>query len=202
MTPTPTRRTIARLALLLPLLAACGPSDIKPQIYPPPTYDYLTKLQLNVAAIDIDDSWQPRNPKADIAKLAPTPPADALRIMAQDRLIPAGTTGHATFVIDEASIEIDRGRYEGRMRVHLDVATSEGTNTGYAEARISRSREITNPNPNATRAALHDLIDAMMADMNVELEFQIRRSLRAYIKDGTPAPTAKPVETEALPAPP
>ena len=38
------------------LLAACG-DDPAPARYPPPSYDYLTKVELKVARIEIDDSW-------------------------------------------------------------------------------------------------------------------------------------------------
>lgn len=195
------RRTSLLLALCLPLLAACGTSDEPPTAYPPPHYDFLTKLDVNVASVNIDDSWQPKNPKADLGRLAPTRPAEALRLMAQDRLVAAGSAGNATFSVDEASIIADRGRYEGRMVVHLDVASADGSSTGYAEARVSRSTDITKETPNAVRHALHNFVDAMMADMNVEFEYQVRRSLRAFLKSMPEATVIGPVHTEPLTPP-
>ena len=50
-------------------------------------------------------------------------------------------------------------------------------------------------------AALYDMTRAMMDDMNVELEFQIRRSLRDWLQDPTAAPPPAPVEQQELPAP-
>jgi hypothetical protein len=191
------------LSVLLPLgLAGCGASDDPPMSYPPVSYDYLTKLRLNVASIEIDDSVAPNPDPRDVSRFAPIKPVDALRQMAQDRLVAQGSSGRAVFVVDEASILRVRDRYEGRMIAHLDVATSDGTRSGYAEARVQRSSGFTRDGPNATRAGLNSLVTQMMVDMNVELEFQVRRSLRSYLTTTTPAaPPPAAIQTEELPKP-
>jgi hypothetical protein len=198
------RRRLLALSLLLPLtLAACGSRDEPAVSYQPANYDYLTKLRLNVASVEINDSLPPSNDARDVTRFAPEPPIDALRQMAQDRLIAAGSSGHAVFVIDAASILRVRDRYEGRMVVHLDVTTSDGTSSGFVEARVARTNTFESDGPNATKAALDTLVTQMMADMNVELEFQVRRSLRAYLVSDTPtAPAPKPIQTEDLTPPP
>lgn len=192
------------IALLLATgLAACGPSDTPPVVYAPPSYDFLPKLRLDVAVVDIDDSWSPRPESHDLGRVSPIHPVEALRQMAQDRLVAAGNAGHAEFVIDDASLVQFRDRYEGRMTVHLDVAGADGNRSGYAEARVSRSATIENDQPNATRAELNALVSQMMSDMNVELEFQVRRSMRSLLQKGQPAaPLPAPVQTEELPPPP
>ena len=204
MTATARRRTLLMLAaLLLPVgLAGCGASDQPPMSYPPVSYDYLTKMRLNVASVDIDDSLAPSSDPRDVTRFAPIKPIDALRQMGQDRLVAQGSTGRAVFVIDQASIQQNRDRYDGRMTAHLDVSTADGTRSGYAEARVERSSAFTNDGPNATRAALNNLITQMMADMNVEFEFQVRRSLKSYLTTTTPiAPAPAAIETEDLGAP-
>lgn len=198
---TAVRRRLLALSMLLPL-AACGGGDLPPQSYQRPSYDYLTKLRLNVASVDIDDSLPPPADPRDISLRAPTPPVEALRQMAQDRLVAQGSSGRAVFVIDESSILAVRDRLEGRMTVHLDVTTSDGSRSGYAEARVSRSRTFENDGPNALRASLDALVTQMMTDMNVEFEFQVRRSLRAYLTTTTPvAPPPAPIQSEDLSAP-
>ncbi len=193
-------RVLAGLAVMA-TLSGCGGGDTPLVSYAPPSYDYLTKLRLNVATVDIDDSWAPRPESHDLGMISPTHPVDALRQMARDRLVANGNTGHALFGIDEASLVQVRDRYEGRMTIHLDIASGDGSRTGYAEARVIRSRAIENDAPNATRAALNELVTQMMEDMNVELEFQIRRSLRSYLQKGAPAaPVPAPVQQEDLPA--
>ncbi len=190
------------LAPVLFSLTACGTTDDPPTSFARPNYDYLTKLRLAVSSVDVDDSWAPRPGTREVGNLAPTPPVEALRQMARDRLFAGGPPGRAVFVIDDASIVQNRDQYEGKMVVHLDVTSADGTRSGYAEARVARTRAIAKDTPNATRAALGDMVNQMMLDMNVEFEFQVRRSLRAYLLSDAPAAALpKPIQSETL-APP
>lgn len=183
--------------------AACATRDDPPASYPKVSYDYLTKLRLNVASVDIDDSLPPGRAPGDLSNRAPTPPVEALRQMAQDRLVAGGASGHAVFVIDSASIVQVRNHYDGQMTVHLDVTSGDGSSSGYAEARVARSVGFEQDTPNATRASLNALVTQMMTDMNVEFEYQVRRSLRSYlqVKPST-APPPAPIQTEDLGPPP
>ena len=45
-------------------------------------------------------------------------------------------------------------------------------------------------------AAWYDLTKQMLDDMNVELEFQIRRSLKDYLQTTGTAPTPAPVQKQ------
>ncbi len=182
-------------------LAACGEAT-GPTIFAPLRWDYLPPLKLNVARIDIDDSWTPRAGAREKGFLAPTPPVDALRRMADDRLLAGGSAGRALFVIDDASIQESRDYYVGTFAVHLDVSTADGSRSGYAEARVSRRRAIKDDRPNGVRAELYDLVKQMMSDMNVEFEFRIHQSLRDYLQTTAPAaPPPGPVEQEDLTPP-
>jgi hypothetical protein len=197
------RAALTALSLCLPaLLTACGGEPV-PTSFAPLGWDYLPRLRLNVASIDIDDSWTPPDTaRRDQGFLAPTPPVEALRRMAEDRLVAGGTSGRATFVIDEAAIVQSRDKYAGTFAVHLDISSADGSRRGYAEARVLRTRNIDDDSPEGKRAELYDLIKQMMSDMNVEVEYQIRRSLHDYLLTGAPAaPGPGPVQQQDL-APP
>ena len=196
------RAALTALSLCLPaLLTACGGPPV-PTSFAPLSWDYLPPLKLNVASIDIDDSWAPGSGRRDQGVLAPTRPVAALRKMAEERLVAAGTSGRAVFVIEEASIAQTRDKYACTFAVRLDISTSGGTRSGYAEARVLRTRNIDDDSPQGERAELYDLVKRMMADMNVELEYQIRRSLHDYLLTGAPAaPAPGPVQRQDL-APP
>lgn len=203
MTPTTWLKRTLMCALLAAPLAACGSSDETLLAQPRPDYKYLTKLRLNVASVDIDDSLAPAADPRDMSRMAPIPPVEALRQMGQDRLAALGNTGHAVFVIDEATILAIRDNYEGKFTVHLDVTNADGSRTGYAEASVSRKTTILNDKPNATRNALGALVTQMMTDMNNEFEFQVKRSLRAYLQstDQPKTQPPSPIQTEDLTAP-
>ncbi len=188
--PSSTRLS-RRMALLLPL-AACG-VDEPPRAMPPLRYDYLKPLPLNVAVVDVSNA----PPPSPIEAQSPEPAGMALRQMALDRLIAGGTLGRAVFVIDEAWINRVPGGLQGMLAAHLDVVTTEGVRAGFAEARVARSATA----PGDLRGALYDLTRQMLDDMNVEFEFQVRRSLREWLQDTATAPPPAPVEQQELPTP-
>jgi len=186
-----------RLVLLFPLwLGACSGEPPRRQDFPALRYDYLTKLGLNVASIEIS----PPPPPGPLDALDPAPPAQALVQMAQDRLAAGGSLGRAVFVVDQATIVRIPDGLEGTLAVHLDVLTSEGTRAGFAEARVSRRAVGIGAD---LRGALYDITRQMMDDMNVEFEFQVRRSLRDWLQQATTAPPPPPVQQQDLgpPAP-
>jgi len=201
MTAQLTRRSVCLLPLLL---AACGSDSDAPTSFPPLDFDYLTKIRLNVATIDVDDSWRSKDPSRDVGGMSPLAPVASLRQMAEERLSAAGSSGRALFVIDDASVTKNRDRYIANFAVHLDVSTSDGTRSGFAEARVNRSRQIgQDDSMNGVRAELYQLVKQMMSDMNVEFEFQVRKSLKGYLQttEGT-APAPASVQTQDLAPPP
>ena len=182
-----------RAALLLPLLlSACGGEEPLRDT-PPLHFDYLTPLRLNVASIDVGEA----PPPSPVEAASPAPAGEALRRMALDRLAAGGSAGHAAFVIDEARVVRVGSRLEGVLAVHLDVSASGGVRSGFAEARVSQSLTVRGD----IRGALYDLTRQMMDDMNVEFEFQVRRSLRDWLQETTTAPPPAPVQQQDLGAP-
>ena len=195
------RRTACRLALLLPLLGAgCASDDAAApgQAFPPLRYDYLTPLHLNVASIEIQSNYVPAS--GSPAALSPVSPVDALEGMARDRLRADGSSGKAVFVVDDASVAAVPGGLAGSMAVHLDVLTGDGTRAGYAEARASQT--YAGPMDDVPRVT-YDLIRQMMDRMNVEFEYQVKRTLHDWLQETQTAPPPAAVQQQDLgpPAP-
>ncbi len=187
-----------RTLLLAPLfLAACG--EEPPESYPPLSYGYLTTLKLDVGRIDIDDSWAPRGAARHVEYLAPVRPRDALRQMAEDRLVAGGNSGRAVFVIEDASIIRGPRNYEGSLAVRLDIADASGARVGEAVARVVQVRPIGGDAPQDVREELYAFVRDMMKEMNVEFEYQVRRAMRDTLQTTSPsAPAPGPVETQSL----
>jgi hypothetical protein len=190
-------RTLSRRSsLLLPLLlSACGGRSQR--VYPPLHYGHLTALQLNVAAIQIEQRYVPSGVSPDASQIDPMPPVQALRNMAAERLQAFGSSGRAVFVIQDASLIRQRNMLLGSFAVELDVYTSADTRAGFAEARVSRTYT---GDLDDLPTKLYDMTKEMMDTMNIEFEFQLRRSLRTWLlPEGAVQP---PVQREPLVAPP
>ena len=194
----PVHRLASRFALLLAVLglATCG-APPKPRDFPPMSYDYLPQIRLNVASVEVDNRFVPAS-RDEVSAQAPIPPITALRQMANDRLKAFGSSGKAILVIKDASLIKGSNEILGHMAVELDVYTSDNRRAGFATAEVTqrRSGEIKD-----LQGTLYDLTKTMMDRMNVELEFQARRSLRDWILPDAPAASNAPVQQQDL-APP
>ena len=188
-----------RAALLLPLLFSACTEAPPPKSYPPLRYDYLTPIRLNVASIDIDQRFVPGGGPSDVSSIDPDPPVNALRQMALDRLQAYGTSGRAVFVITDASMLRLEDGYQGNFAVQLDIYAADNTRAGFAEARASAHRGYTEGEDQLD--ALYQLTKQLMDTMNVEFEYQVRRSLKDWL---APPPTSNPapIQQQQLQPPP
>ena len=187
--------------LVTPMLSGCG-EDAPPASYPPPSYDFLTTLKLNVGRVEIDDSWAPRGAARRVEHLAPVTPREALRRMAEDRVVAGGTNGRAVFVIEDASIIRGPRNYEASLAVRLDMADDAGNRLGQATARVVQVRPVRDDAQRAVRDDLYAFVRDLMNEMNVEFEYQMRRAMRDALQTtSTSAPEPGPVEAESLEGP-
>ncbi len=187
-----------RCVLLLPLLVLGCSDEVAPESFPPPSYSYLTPIRLNVASIEIDDR-SPPPADGSLEAVDPVRPVDALKRMAMDRLSADGSAGRAVFVIDQASLVRTGRGIDGTLAAHLDVfAGPGGERVGYAEARVVQRRTSSDADENL-RSILYDFTLQMMNDMNVEFEYQVRRSLRDWVQTtDASAPLPPPVLAQPL----
>ncbi len=180
-----------RLALFLPLaLATCGEPE---RVYTPLSYTDLPPIQLNVSDIAVQQQFFPAGVAPDVTAQDPEPPARALKTMAQDRLQAYGTSNHAVFAITNASLVRNGDIIDGAMTVTLTIQDNDGARLGFAEARVTNRRT---GRIDSLRGALYDMTKAMMDDMNIEFEYQIRQHLKPFLTDSI-APAA-PVEQAPL----
>ena len=189
------------LGLLLLPLASCVSEAPPPPVYTPLDYAYLAPLRLNVARIEIDDSWTPPGAQ-DLSALSPVQPVDALRRMLHERLLAAGNAGRALATIEDGSIVQGYGGLAGHFSVRLDIFTSGETPAAYAEASVARTLGVPPGGSDTMQSALYTLTRQMMDDMNVELEYQVRRSLHDWLQDTNPAPSVVPAPVQQQPLPP
>src|SRR5215218_5515208 len=212
MTAPPATRTgrpaaVHRRPFLLLAAAAAASCARQEPPAPPPlapmSWKHLTPLPLDVAALEIVPSSPPLTP-GDIGALLPTPPAEAVRGMARDRLSAAGASGQAVFLVTAASLSQEGGGRRGSLRCVLGCrleitgkAGEDGDGPGFAEARVDH--EVSGPDAARPQAA-ELLLRRAMDDLNVEFEFQLRRTLRRWLAAAAPpgAAVPRPVGREEL----
>ncbi|OYW07929.1 MAG: hypothetical protein B7Z53_05500 [Rhodospirillales bacterium 12-71-4] len=213
----PRRRHLLKAPLALPalLLACAGPQELPPLRPLVTGYRHLTPLRLNVLEIELAE---PLPGAVQVMEQVPVRPEAEMRRMAQERLVPIGTEGKARFQITNARFTRDRlppqggigGLFAGepgerltcQLACRVEILTGEGARVGFVEAEVQRLQTVADgASPAARRDAAEDLVRQAMEAMNVEFEFQLRRTLRAWLAEGlTPtAPAPVPVEREDLP---
>lgn len=193
-----------RGVLLLPgLAAACASTPAPEPPLPPLSFSYLTPLPLQVASLRIEETNPPAQP-GDIGALAAPTPAEAVRVMARDRLSAVGTAGEAVFTVTRASLVRTGGALACQLACRLEVSGSDGAK-GFAEATARASASGAEAaRPQAAERVLRRALDGL----NVEFEYQVRRNLRAWLvqvapgsRGALPAPPAGEVAREDLPRP-
>lgn len=197
------RRT---LLLALPVgLAACA-GGAEPDAPLPPLvtgYRHLTPLRLNVAELELVD---PAPAALRVDEPVPFRPEREMLRMAQDRLSAMGTEGRARFLVQRAEFRRERlagqggvaglfagepgERLSARLQVRLEILSGEGNRAGFVEAEARRSRTLPDgTSATARRRGAEEMLRQAMDELNVEFEFQLRRTLRAWlVQAGAAAP--------------
>lgn len=183
--------------MLLPfLLAGCGGGP-RPRDYAPLHYDYLVPLRLNVSTIQIEQRYVPSGAPPDVSQYDPVPPVSALRTMAEERVQALGSADLAVFVIQDASLTRQGDTLAGNFAVQLNVYNTPTNRAAYAQASVSSSYT---GDLDDLPGRLYDMTRDMMDRMNVEFEYQVRRSLGAWLLPAGAVPP--PVQQQPLtPAP-
>lgn len=196
---------LSRRAALFGVLAVAGcagggraPSG-PPETFESLSYDYLNPIRLNVASVEVEPRVAPAVAGRDLAALDPAPPVATITRMARDRLQALGPSGRAVLVITDASIVRRGDNYEGSFAVELDIYTSANVRAAFAEARVAGKRSVTSDE--TTQRALYELTKTLMDQLNVELEYQVRRAMRDWLV-AAPTSEAPAVEQQTLAPPP
>ena len=189
-----------RSSLLLPLAARRVRRRRRERDSPPLRYNYLTPLRLNVAAIQIEQRFVPSGAAPDVSQLDPMPPVQALRNMAEDRLQALGSCRPGGVRHPEC-VAGATARHDHRQPVGASssIYPTPNTRAGFAQASVSGSYT---GDLDDLPARLYDMTKSMMDRMNVEFEYQVRRSLGAWLlhrRRATGAGAATAVDRDAAP---
>lgn len=188
------------LLLVSPMIGLTACSHDEPKTFAPLTYDYLTPIFFNVSQMDVQNLAENQKYPRDVTNLSPVLPAVALQNMANTRFQARGSSGKAVFTINRASLQEQghNGIY-GQMDATLDIYNNNNKKVGSVQASINHTYDIDSSKGAASsKANLYEATQKLMQDMNVELEFQIRKHLGNWIVDATGTPVSGKIQTEDL----
>jgi len=174
-------------------LASCQISSTT-HVFPDLTFQHLKLLSLNVAKVEIVNSYNQPMSAPYVDHLFHTPPAGALSSWAKDRLHASGTDSFARFTIIEASVTETRldkkkgiigvftkdqsERYDAVLEAKLEIFSDSGLSKGFANARATRSVTVREDSSiNQRRQAWFNLTEKLIIDIDAELEKNILKYL-------------------------
>jgi len=200
-TPRPVLTGFLRLARLvaLPLLAAaCSSPAPAPQL-PPLTYNALPPIRLDVAQVQIDQSYQAPGTAPHIDHLFPQIPAQVAAQWARDRLQAAGQSGQAVYTVTDASATDtvlprsqdlsamftteQSNRYDLNIAVRLQLTSGDGARHGTVQVSAARSQTVSEKTtPEQRKVVWYQLTQQTMNDLNVKLERDIGAHLAGFLQ--------------------
>lgn len=191
------RALAVRLCALIGLLAlaACETAPPDPQ-FARLTYAHRPNIQLDVADIVIRQDYKPPMERPNVDHLFPVRPSDAAMQWAQDRLVAAGDSGTATYVVTDASAIVENLDTDQSLRDYFTTEQSERYRASVAVKLLvekpSRSGNITvtaergttvpeDSSVNDRRRTWHRMTEQLMDDLDRELESTLRDRLGNWV---------------------
>lgn len=189
------RRSLLAGACALVALTACQSAPPKPPAQPV-SFAAFAPIVLDAAVVGVIDARRPAAPGVVVVDdRVPTPPVEAVRLWAAQRLQSAGPAGRVQVTIRDAIItEVplprqggvtgyftnqQAQRYDGRMEVEVTGERPGATAfRGTTRAVVTASTTVPETISLADRErTLQDLIRRMADDLNARLDAGIRRDL-------------------------
>ena len=194
-------RLVTRAAIAVAftaVLSACETNVSAPK-YPQLSYSHLPQIQLNVGRIEVVREYIPPRVDPNVDHLFPVKMDDAAERWARDRLRPVGVDGVAKVIVRRASVVEVPLKQSGGVRgaltteqserydAHLDIAIEVEGGPGQGSASVSsearRSRTVPEDiTLNQREKVWFEMSEAMMNDVNVSLETQIRKHLGRFTR--------------------
>jgi hypothetical protein len=184
--------------LLLGPLAGCETPATKPS-FPDIRFTDEPRLRLDVAAVEIENDFHPSFHAPNVEHLFPIPPEHAMENWARDRLEATGTLRRARVRIIDASVketELPRTkgltgafttdqaeRYDASVEMGVDLLNDRGFVDRTISAKATRSQSVAEGiTPNQRDKAWYAMTKELMAELDRELERQIRDNFSFYVQ--------------------
>lgn len=181
------------------LLAACSQAPQTPALKPV-DFSHKTPISLAVSEIRVIEAYQSPLRDPNVEHLFPTPPVQAVKTWANQRLRAAGASGILEITVEDASVvekalpktdgvrglftDDQAERYDARLRATIRLYTgARAVSDAEGSVNIVRSRSI---NEKATIAEREEMYQQIVLDMiqqfDTEAELRFRQYFSPYIR--------------------
>ena len=182
---------VACLAFVAVFVAGCA-TDVEKPGFPQISFAHLQPITLNVARVEVENRYVSPAARPNVEHEFPVSPAAAALNWGRDRLRAAGAAGVARVIVRRASVvevPLERTgglkglfvkdqaeRYDGRLTLAIEVLDAAGRPRASVTATAKRSQTVEeNLTLNEREAVYLGLTEALIKDLDVELERQISR---------------------------
>jgi hypothetical protein len=192
-------RSVKHAVLLgLLFLAACETPATQPS-FPDLHFTSQPRLRLDAAAIDVQDDFHASFRAPNVEHLLPVSPEHAMMNWVRDRLEATGTTRRVRVRIIDASVKesdlprtkgltgaftTDQAqRYDATAEMAVDILNERGFPERTVTAKATRSQSVAEGiTPNQRDQAWYALTKDLMAELDRELERQMRVNFTFYVQ--------------------
>ena len=179
-------------------LAGCETPVPKP-VFPDLTYGHLPQIRLKVARIEVVPAYVSPAKKPNVEHLFPVVPAVAAARWLRDRLRAVGGRGFVRATVLQGGVvevplekttgltglfTIDQSeRYDAVLEVRIQIFREDGSEAAMVSSRAERSRTVAEDiTPYAREKIWFAMTEAMLNDLNAQLERQIRTHFTLYLR--------------------
>jgi len=187
------RRSLLVSGISLVTVASCGPPTNQPR-FPDIRFIDDRTILLQASRVEIRTSYR----ESDIDRGWPVPPVQAVQNWARDRLRASGVGSVAQFTIIDASaveknLPVKGGisgaltdqvsqEYDVSLEATLNIVDDHGMVIRGARATAMRSNGVRqSASPNERDQVRYDLVKALMADFDQQMDSQIRDNFGPYL---------------------
>jgi hypothetical protein len=188
----------ACLAFVAIVVAGCAAEVQKPG-FPQISFAHLQPISLNVARVEVENRYVSPAARPNVEHEFPVSPAAVAMNWGRDRLRTAGASGVARVVVRRASVvevplkrsEGVKGlftrdqseRYDAVIDMMAEIRDKAGNVRVTVESTAKRSRTVSeNISPIKREKVWFEMTEAMMSDLNMALENQMRIHMKDWIR--------------------
>ena len=196
--PSVFSRSLPLAVLAISLLAAACQMQPERNQFADLTFQHMTPIRLDVRDIVVEQAYQAPLESPNVDHDFPVKPMDAAVRWAEDRLVAAGATRTATFVVRDASVvetplaqsgglegmltTEQSERYEARLQVQIVIRDDRGWEEGSLITEVNRTVTVPEDSTlNEREQAWYAMTEKLLADLDRQLAQTIETTFHHYL---------------------